>query len=347
MPLEAVRAVLLSWNQLNNPPLAAGELEHVLKNAGRYAPDQTNQGRVDISNVYDGRRMIEAYREHIKTLKSNRFITGIHEIDKRIRGISGGEVLTIIARSGCFKTATLQNLLLNYTHNSKWAAVFFSVEMPVYSVTERYFQNIFGEPGQEVETMFSGAGETDPESFAAVCQEFEAKMRNLLVIPSRIGLSDIPSYVDLIQREKGIKVGVVGIDYLGLMDGPGRNEYEIVSELAKGTKRLSKMLNIPIILLAQTNRSGGDGRKEISLDMARASGQIEEAADIVLGLYTAPDTGKVIVGSDKQPEALICKILKSRKSERDSRFKLDMDPVTFQLGPDATIFNPKKETPTF
>ena len=39
---------------------------------------------------------------------------GIPEIDQRIRRIAGGEVLTILARSGSFKTAMLQNLLKNF-----------------------------------------------------------------------------------------------------------------------------------------------------------------------------------------------------------------------------------------
>ena len=38
--------------------------------------------------------MVEDYHRHIANLKKNRFILGIPEIDKRIRGIAGGEVLT-------------------------------------------------------------------------------------------------------------------------------------------------------------------------------------------------------------------------------------------------------------
>jgi len=68
--------------------------------------------------VYDSKRMLDEYQSYIKSLKQNRFITGIHEIDKRIRGVAGGEVLTIIARAGSFKTAMLQNLLKNYIKNS-------------------------------------------------------------------------------------------------------------------------------------------------------------------------------------------------------------------------------------
>jgi replicative DNA helicase len=107
--------------------------------------DQFNQRTgVDLENVYTAERCLEEYQSYISNLKKNRFVTGIHEIDKQIRGVAGGEVLTIIARAGTFKTALLQNLLRGYIQNSAWGAVFMSLEMPVASVTERYHEIITG-----------------------------------------------------------------------------------------------------------------------------------------------------------------------------------------------------------
>lgn len=327
-----VLRILETWNRLNTPPLPQPDIETIAKSVSRYEPTKTT---CDISNVYTADKMLEAYQEHIRTLKQNKFITGISEIDKRIRGIAGGEVLTIIARSGAFKTAMLQNLLLNYTQNSAWAAVFFSIEMPVASVTERYLQIIFDEPGREVETMFSGIGEqADPESFKDVCDEFRNKMKNLFIIPSRVGLTNIQEYVKKIEKEYRIKVGVIGIDYLGLMDGYGKSEYEIVSQLATGTKQTAKMLGIPIVLLCQTSRKGGTGTTEIMMDMARSSGQIEEAADTVLGLFKIDDPTKQTIdenGDTVIGKSVIAKILKNRKGRDGEMFKLSLEPTTFKL----------------
>ena len=80
-----------------------------------------------MDNVFDGDRMLETYREYIDQSDKVRFLTGIGPIDKQIRGVAGGEVLTIIARAGSFKTAALQNMLLNYVSNSSWGACFFSI----------------------------------------------------------------------------------------------------------------------------------------------------------------------------------------------------------------------------
>jgi len=106
-----VLTILKTWNLNNTPSLSERDLETIIKSVSRYEPEKA--GAVDLQNVYDSKRMVDEYRRYIKSLKNNRFITGIHEIDRRIRGVAGGEVLTLIARAGSFKTATLQNLLKN------------------------------------------------------------------------------------------------------------------------------------------------------------------------------------------------------------------------------------------
>jgi len=308
------------------------ELQTIVKSVSQYSPELSLKNRVDISNVYDSVRMIGEYKEYIKNLKQNRFITGINEIDKRIRGVAGGEVLTFIARSGSFKTAMLQNLLKNYIQNSAWAAGFFSIEMPVASLTERYLEILDGSTGKEVETLFRDKSQADIRQ--AAIEQFVKDLERLFIVPTRVSLSDIAAYVQLIEREKNIKIGVIGIDYMGLMDGPGISEYEIISRLSTGLKSTAKLLNIPVIVLAQVNRKGGGGTNEISLDMGRGSGAIEEAADFVLGLWQAEnDTGE---------KDLICKILKNRKGPVGSRWKLDLIPQTLQIGANAEEYESPK-----
>lgn len=328
-----VLTILKICNFNNKPPLDESELKAIVKSVSRYGPEISlkNRNRVDIANVYDATRMIEEYNNHIKNLKKNRFITGIGEIDKRIRGVAGGEVLTFIARSGSFKTAMLQNLLKNYIDHSSWTSVFFSIEMPVASLAERYLGILDGCTGKEVEDLFSDPSEADIQLIAE--NSFKNELDKLFVIPTRVSLSDIAAYVQLIERERNVKVGVIGIDYLGLMEGLGTNEYEVVSRLSTGLKSTAKFLNIPIVVLAQVSRKGASGNTEISLDMGRGSGAIEEAADFVLGLWQA---------GDEDEKDLICKILKNRKGPVGSRWKLDLIPQTLHIGPNAEKYEPPK-----
>jgi replicative DNA helicase len=309
-------------------------LESIIEYADQSFSQLKHFNKSRTADIYDSGRMVEEYRKHVSSLKNNRFITGIHEIDKRIRGVAGGEVLTIIARAGSFKTAMLQNLLKNYIDNSTQAAVFFSIEMPVASVTERYFEILDGCTGAEVETMYSDPDRAEMKQAAEA--EFIKDLKRLLVIPSKISLHDIPKYIGLIESKYKVRVGVIGVDYLGLMDGSGQNEYEVISRLARGIKSTAKRINLPVIVLSQVSRKGGGGESEVTLDMGRGSGAIEEGADFVLGLWQVEKDVDVIGSNESQKDYdLICRILKNRKGTKGSRWVLELDPSTLRFGCNA------------
>jgi replicative DNA helicase len=279
--------------------------------------------------------MLDEYLTYLKELKKTRFTTGIGPIDKTIRGVGGGEVLTIIARAGSFKTAILQNMLLNYAHNSSWAALLCSLEMPIPNITERFLQITNSMTGAEVERVFQDKSD---EFHQPMLQQFKTEMGNLYVIPTKASLSDISSYVRLIETEFQIKIGVVGIDYLGLVASVGINEYDIISRIARGAKDLAKFLGIPVAMVSQISRKGGEGDREVTLDMGRGSGAIEEAADFILGLWQ--EENKDVYSA--RPYNLICKILKNRKGRKGERFQLELDPQTFYIGANALAYEPPK-----
>jgi replicative DNA helicase len=291
--------------------------------------------RVSIENVYTPDMMIESYQGYIRSLKNNRFLTGFDEIDKRIRGVSGGEVLTIIARPGCFKTAMLQNMLLKYTNSSAWNSVFFSLEMPISSVTERFMGITMGFENGEAEDFFlkHEKKELDDGYYDEIKTGFKLRMQKVFTVPTKVSLADVREYIHLIESKKNVKVGVIGIDYLGLISSPGKNEYEVVSEIARGAKDLAKELNLPVVLLCQTSRSGADGEQEISLDMGRGSGAIEEAADFILGLWR--QEVKDGMGAPTGEYDLLCRILKNRKGPHGSRWRLGLQASNLQFSGNA------------
>ena len=106
--------------------------------------NQATGKEISLDHVYDAGRMVQEYEGYVRNLDKINFKTGVTQIDQKIRGVAGGEVLTIIARAGAFKTAIAQNMLMNYVQNSSWGAILFSLEMPVASLTERYHEIISG-----------------------------------------------------------------------------------------------------------------------------------------------------------------------------------------------------------
>jgi replicative DNA helicase len=304
-----------------------------------YSPNPKEDGRVNLDHVYDASRMIKEYEAYVHNLDKINFRTGVNPIDRKIRGVAGGEVLTIIARAGAFKTAMLQNILLNYIQNSAWGAAFFSLEMPVPSLTERYHEIISEVSGEEVERSYHNKEICLEE----IQRKFVKTLSKLFVVPVKVDLKQIAQYVSLIESHYHIKVGVIGIDYLGLIDAPGPNEYEIISRLARDVKTLAKELSLPVVLLTQASRKAGSGETELTLDMGRGSGAIEEGADFVIGLFQSEKNNPSSQNDDPEYD-LVAKILKNRKGPKNSMWKLDLDPKTLRLGHEAEPWTlPKKQ----
>jgi len=285
-------------------------------------------GRVSLKNVYDSERMLNVYLDHCSDLKKNMLTTGIHEIDNEIRGIAGGEVLQIWARPGCFKTAILMSIMRRYCKITGNNAIFFSLEMPVAGITERLYQNVFEFTGRETESFFQ---QTPPENMTKEYKFFVKQTRGFFTVPTRVTIDDAAKYVEIVEAKYG-KVGLIGLDYMGLVDSPGtKSEYEANSKIATGAKiDLAKALNIPVIILSQLSRKGGDGSEEVFLDQARGSGVIEEAGDTIIGMWSKIEDDATCTRTE-----LVAKILKARKGKIGSCWSLDIDPKYFRFGTSA------------
>lgn len=251
----------------------------------------------------------ERYERYIREIDTTRFKTGFPLLDASIRGVAPGEVLTIIAYSGTFKTALLQNLLLGGAERSGFYSLFCSLEMPVEKLFERECQINGGVSGREVEDHFAGRRVSlgVKEGLDRVASE------GLLVCDQpRLTLEKIGRYIELARQKYG-RIGVVGIDYLGLMHGPGKTLFDKTAYLSTETKNLAKELGVPIILLCQINRTGATSGGEIEMHHAKGGGDIEAGADFMLGLWR-----------DKQDQ-LVCKILKNRNGPVGQNFLVELD----------------------
>jgi len=256
----------------------------------------------------------ERYSEYIKSISKSRFKTGFNLLDRQIRGVAPGELLIIIAYSGTFKTAFLQNLLIRGVEATGFYHLFFSLEMPVEKVFEREMQIQGGVSGWDVEGHFSGH---------RTCQEViegleRVSCRGLLVCDRpRLTLEKIARYVEIARQKYG-KVNAIGIDYLGLIQAPGKTLFEKTAYVSIEAKNLAKELNLPVIMLCQINRAAATGG-EIETYSAKGGGDIEAAADFMLGFQLEKD------------EQLTCKVLKNRNGPAGGKFLVDIDKAALQF----------------
>ena len=212
-------------------------------------------------------------------------------------GMRSGELVILAARPAMGKTALALNMALNIAtsrrdpRNVKGVAIF-SLEMSKESLMTR---------------LVCSLGHVDQQSFRNAFLDEDALAR---LKAAAMTIYSAPLYLDdggntsvadirakvhklkpLLEREHGVPLGLVIVDYLQLMVTPnlGKNSNRVqeVSSLSRGLKLLSKELDVPFLVLSQLSRAveqrKDDHRPQLS-DL-RESGSIEQDADIVNFIY--------------------------------------------------------------
>ena len=270
-------------------------------------------GGVSISDLSSFEERLAYYKTKVATVTKDRFITEYRLLDDKIRGVCPGEVMTVVAEPGGFKTAFLQNILMRGARRTGHQSLLFSMEMPDEKIFERELQIECGASGRNVEGYFGN------NSFHYGIEKFIKTKGSGMTVCSktRLTLEKMERYIELARQKKG-ELSVVGIDFIQLMPGPGKI-FDRIEHNAYGIKTMAKALNVPIVLVSQINVIGRKEKNGIFFSDAKGGGAIEEAADIGLGFY-----------HDKEG-SLVCEGLKNRNGAKGWRLEADIDRESFKF----------------
>lgn len=212
--------------------------------------------------------------------------TGYSTLDKITGGWLNGNLILFAGRPGQGKTITL----LEHSRNASklgFPVLFLSLEMPVQSLIYRMISGSLedGTSYSEIKT-----GRIDIDKYSKISGRITQELSQLPITWYDGASRDINYLSKVIQKyvnEKKIKMVV--IDYLQLItDNEIRNKEEIaqVSSVSKKLQQLAKKLNIPFLIATQLNRaSEARANHRPKLADLRSSGQIEQDASVVIGLY--------------------------------------------------------------
>ena len=326
-PGDMVLPMLNAWNKKNSPPMDNESVEKLFKQAQEHydfgCKDSVLSEYCDSSCIYKGREQAgrvtadriytideakNRYLEYIAKLDQRKILLGFRKIDYHLRGIAPGEVCEVIARTGVGKTAFLLNVINKVIVNQKIPVLFFSLEQPLAQIYERTVQISNEISGAAVEKDYK-----DPEGLKFSHSIVDKNYKDLYVVEEDfLTYEELRDFIKLAETEKiHQRPPLVCIDYLGRMKGSKGDAYEATSELARLLKALAKELDIAILYLHQTSRSGKTGAEPISFDMGRESGVTEEAADFIIGLWRPQMNDPQV--QEKSSEEMIIALLKNRK----------------------------------
>lgn len=238
---------------------------------------------------------------------------GFGSIDADIRGISAGQVLGIAARTAVGKTWLQASILDNQTVRRDMGVLVLSLEMPAEEWLERQLAIGTGLAPEQVETAAR-----DGSVFEITAEAIE-RLEHGLICEDPLRFEQLPAVFAEARDRLAVPLRLVLIDYLGLVSVQGKDMYERMSTLARGTKQLAKEERVALVIAMQLSRLAEDGSKPVSLEMLRDSGALEEACDFVLGAWRPEKASNLTPAErDEVRDIMRVAILKNRKG-RDGR----------------------------
>lgn len=210
--------------------------------------------------------------------------TGFYDLDGMTQGFKPGQLIVGCGRPAMGKSAWGGAIARHIAFVVKKPVALFTLEMTAEEIMMRM---VATETGIEISRLNSG--QIHPNEWEILghgIANFATSTNLKINDDSGITVEEIRSRCRKLQAESG-DLGLIVVDHLHLMtSGDPEKATGEIGKITKSLKRLAKELNVPILLLAQLNRSlENRNNKRPTLSDLRQSGSIEEDADIVIGLY--------------------------------------------------------------
>ncbi|MBL9117301.1 MAG: replicative DNA helicase [Verrucomicrobiaceae bacterium] len=222
--------------------------------------------------------------------------TGYAQLDRLCAGLQGGEMFVIAARPSMGKTSLAMNIVEHIAVEQNVPVAVFSLEMSASSLVQRL---LVSRAGINMSSLKRGMlSRADQDALSDAIRDLQNAQIFIDETPG-IDIMELKAKCRRLHRQYGIKM--VAIDYLQLLTSSSRrakdNRQIEIAEISGGIKAIAKELNVPVIVLAQLNRSVEQrkGQRPMLSDL-RESGSIEQDADMV-GLLTRAD-----YAGSKQPD---------------------------------------------
>ncbi|MDZ4221388.1 MAG: replicative DNA helicase, partial [Patescibacteria group bacterium] len=216
--------------------------------------------------------------------------TGFFDLDDKLSGLQGSDLVVIAARPSVGKTSFALDLARHMAVVGKKSVGIFSLEMSKEQLVDRL---LCTQAGVELWRMRTGKLSQSPEhdDFPRIGHAMgELSEANIFIDDgSNVNIMEIRTKARRLHSEHGVDCIIV--DYLQLMEGRSSkgsdNRVQEVAEITRALKSIARELNIPVVALSQLSRAveQQQGPAIPRLAHLRESGTIEQDADVVMFIY--------------------------------------------------------------
>lgn len=233
----------------------------------------------------DMKRAVQDALEYIEAIHGkdyNKFAvsSGFYDLDAILGGFQKSDLIILAARPSMGKTALALSFATNAALTSKIPVAIFSLEMATIQLVIRLICSEGKFNAHRIRTGKLGGEEGRHLGLTAT---------KLVNAPIYIDDSPAQSILEIRAKARRLKsekrIGLIVIDYLQLIQANIRTESREreIAHISRSLKALAKELDIPVVALAQLNRSvEGRADKKPQLADLRESGSIEQDADVVM-----------------------------------------------------------------
>jgi len=214
--------------------------------------------------------------------------SGLTQLDAITSGLQPGTLVIVAARPAMGKSSLATKLVkacAERNNSGNKASLLFSLEMP----NKEQFERIACEQASiDAKKIKRRQLTSDDMTGLTSALNYVATLPIFIDDDSSVTPQDLRARA--LRQHSRTPLGLIAIDYLQLIMPPrtmGRDTRERqVTVIAEALKALAKELNIPVVALAQLNRSLEERPdKRPRLSDLRESGGLEQSADLVLFIY--------------------------------------------------------------
>ena len=206
--------------------------------------------------------------------------TGFADVDRKIDGLKGGDLIIVAGRPSMGKTAFALNVAENVALDGKPVLVF-SLEMGDTQLVMRCLSSIGG-----IDNKTLASGKMDDGDWDKVTLAMGRLHGAPLIIDQSSSLSAGQMRARARRQKRKGGLALIVIDYLQLMRGNGNNRNEEIGDITRSLKLMARDLDVPVICLSQLSRKCEERTdKRPMLSDLRESGSIEQDADVVAMMY--------------------------------------------------------------